>query len=83
MSFGQTAPPATAKQVQYLLSLIHDAPYGMSKQKTAPMTIYQQTGQNRGVRLQSMKYAAMSIHITPETQKKTQCLAALHPGTAP
>ena len=41
MSFGQTAPPATAKQVQYLLSLVQKAGHTSFRDARGPLGLTQ------------------------------------------
>lgn len=41
MSFGQTAPPATAKQVQYLLSLVQKAGHAGFRDARGPLGLTQ------------------------------------------
>ena len=41
MSFGQTAPPATAKQVQYLLSLMQKAGHSSFRDARGPLGLTQ------------------------------------------
>src|SRR5215218_3676775 len=41
MSFGQTAPPATAKQVQYLLSLVQKAGHASFRDARGPLGLTQ------------------------------------------
>jgi hypothetical protein len=41
MSFGQTAPPATAKQVQYLLSLVQKAGHSSWRDARGPLGLTQ------------------------------------------
>ena len=64
MSFGQTAPPATAKQVQYLLSLVQKAGHAGFRDARGPLGLSQRQASGKFSRNEA---SALIDHLLAES----------------
>lgn len=68
MSFGSTAPPATAKQVQYLLTLVQKAGHTGFKDARGPLGLTQRQSNGKFSRQEASELIDRLVNDDPDAE---------------